>query len=132
MKVTNKRHSCSILCMTTCHIWTGVSILTVVLEAKNIETDLDNDILIQPNYFSYQNKFETKIKSLKSSIYWEVVIHCHTDLCIKTNQLNSRYDQTSLNPQVSPPCFNHWWPQQLTSSMYHHCLMSVLLKQRCE
>ena len=48
--------------------------------------------------------------------------------------LKPHYDNTFLTPllQLSTLCLNHWEPQQLTTSQYVHCLISMLTRERCE
>ena len=48
--------------------------------------------------------------------------------------LKPHYDNTLLTPflQFFTLCFTHWEPQQLTSSQYMHCLISMLTRERCD
>ena len=52
---------------------------------------------------------------------------------IKNPALKPHYDITLITPllQLFTLCFNYWEPQQLTASQYVHCLISMLMRERC-
>ena len=92
-----KSHHCSYYVVVWCSLnfkvslFMGNSYATKVLININLwSIKLWTFILISAKMFEQSTKkIDTKIKNLKSTLIWVVIIHCrnsHTNLCIKTKQ----------------------------------------------